>query len=669
MKIKSVQISNILSFQHFDDITDAPLIQFDNAFNILIGPNGSGKSTALEAINFVLTQVLFRSTNFQPQQINGQERWDTVQVTGGWQTGGFRIQKNYNYLSENQKIRVEIGLDEIDMSNISKIRLHQDQINDVLRYSSRPTDATFPETFESSFAIDVIFDSIENSWTELDLNSPGIKYLVFYNFFNDLIKVQNLINVEDRIEFLFSSVVKISGYRNYDVFAPNVSLAEPAERILNDLINASRSLSMNSNSKEEPLIFKVIRYRLGQIHQNLVQEKFSVNEATELANNGEFLSRINASLQIINLKIGLKLSEIRTWAYTLELTDTGRDSIVSDINQLSAGQKSLLHLILEAYGLGDLKGGVIIIDEPELHLHYQFQSQYISVIKSINEVQKCQYILVTHSESLIDSTTIKDIKRFSLVNGYTQIKSPLLPFDVVSLMKILDLTRSTYAFFAKHVILVEGITDLYFFKAVLFKLYPTLVSSIAVLEMGGKHNYENWKTLFSRFGMQVSFIGDFDNLFSLPVGGTPLITGTEITNARNEVREANLSTITPSNSDGLRQKIQLLIAEGSAAWEAPNTTILEPLRSQLANILSVANFDVVARIKANVLGIDSMIEGSYANGIYILKNGALEAYTGLSKNVGDVVNFCNSDLDHWLVTDNEYTNEIKEIMRQISLQL
>lgn len=44
MKIKSLQISNVLSFAYVDDIANAPKIAFNKNLSILIGQNGSGKS-------------------------------------------------------------------------------------------------------------------------------------------------------------------------------------------------------------------------------------------------------------------------------------------------------------------------------------------------------------------------------------------------------------------------------------------------------------------------------------------------------------------------------------------------------------------------------------------------------------------------------------------------
>src|ERR1051326_8994671 len=135
---------------------------------------------------------------------------------------------------------------------------------------------------------------------------------------------------------------------------------------------------------------------------------------------------------------------MRTWQYTFQFYDIRRDRPIGDINSLSAGQKAIIHLVLEAYGRGELKGGLVIIDEPEIHLHYQFQHEYLQVVRELNTDQKCQYILVTHSEALINSSTIAHVRRFSLEqNGTTKINAPILTTEEKDLIRILDNTRST----------------------------------------------------------------------------------------------------------------------------------------------------------------------------------------------------------------------------------
>ena len=63
MKIKTVQISNILSFKHYESMSECGKLDFgiqdDGDFHILIGPNGSGKSNFLEILNQVFKNILF----------------------------------------------------------------------------------------------------------------------------------------------------------------------------------------------------------------------------------------------------------------------------------------------------------------------------------------------------------------------------------------------------------------------------------------------------------------------------------------------------------------------------------------------------------------------------------------------------------------------------------
>lgn len=47
MKINYPQISNILCFEHTDDIAKAEKIEFDKKLSSIIGQNGAGKSTVL----------------------------------------------------------------------------------------------------------------------------------------------------------------------------------------------------------------------------------------------------------------------------------------------------------------------------------------------------------------------------------------------------------------------------------------------------------------------------------------------------------------------------------------------------------------------------------------------------------------------------------------------
>lgn len=110
MKIKELQISNILSFQYFENISDATKIVFDGDLNIFIGENGAGKSTALEVINFIFKKVLFTQFNVnqdlysRKNTLTGTDRKQILLPGNNKTYSGLRLEPNWNTENSPQKI-------------------------------------------------------------------------------------------------------------------------------------------------------------------------------------------------------------------------------------------------------------------------------------------------------------------------------------------------------------------------------------------------------------------------------------------------------------------------------------------------------------------------------------------------------------------------------------
>lgn len=334
--------------------------------------------------------------------------------------------------------------------------------------------------------------------------------------------------------------------------------------------------------------------------------------------------------------------------------------------QIEIKRQESRHLVFEAYGRGNLKGGLVIIDEPEIHLHYQFQHEYLRVIEEINKDQKCQYVLVTHSESLINSTTIHSIKRFSLNSeNNTVIMSPILNTDQRILIKILDNTRATYSFFGKKVVLVEGDTDRYFFKALLNEINPSLAQEISVLDIGGKGGFESWSNFFSSFGLKVYFIGDFDNVYSLEINGQKIIETDQRLNIECELKQEKLNNLTLEQQNSLKESAGPLFADQEATTK-PKRELWKPVVDKFIFLSKLESGELVKKIRATNANIDTEIEKLYSNNVYILKRGDLESYLNLeSKGLPGVIHFCNNKLSEWVQSNTADTLEIKNILNQI----
>jgi predicted ATP-dependent endonuclease of OLD family len=125
-------------------------------------------------------------------------------------------------------------------------------------------------------------------------------------------------------------------------------------------------------------------------------------------------------------------------------------------DQLSSGEKSILVIISTIFGY-DLENGLLIIDEPELHLHPQMQRDLMFFITRICKLKKIQCIIATHSPLMINEHTIHNVYRCSWNIDHTQINAPKFRIhkDEADLIQMLRYSYSAKIFFSKRIILVE----------------------------------------------------------------------------------------------------------------------------------------------------------------------------------------------------------------------
>ena len=68
-----------------------------------------------------------------------------------------------------------------------------------------------------------------------------------------------------------------------------------------------------------------------------------------------------------------------------------------DMDRLSAGEKQILLLLFTLFLMED-KSNVLLLDEPEISLHVEWQDQLITMMHELNP--NCQIIMTTHSPSI-----------------------------------------------------------------------------------------------------------------------------------------------------------------------------------------------------------------------------------------------------------------------------
>ena len=621
MRVNYLQLSNILSFKYEEDINNAFKIEFNPDLNIIIGENGSGKSTALEAMNFVFTRALFkRITNrYSSHRSYYTDRKNTLQIDDNYsnRTLGLRLQPNWSSEEAQQRVRVSIKLDNIDRANIDHIVDNYSRIKKTLEnYSIIPVPEFFALDRGMDIEIDITFkqakydeDNTYDSYYSDSVPDYIKFYLEYYHAVNEAITVYNEDNT-DHIAPLENTFSMLSAFRDYGNDNSQIQLYNgdgPSGDALQDVKNRLIPHSINEHSSGMPAIFDFIKLKLGEDHFKLVKEGENINDATAIINSSSIIKKINEKLRILNLQLSVKPVNIRRWSYEFMFHDTKNDRYIGDINSLSAGQKSIIHLIFEAYGRDDVKGGLIVIDEPEIHLHYQFQSKYLKILEDLAKEQKIQCILVTHSEGFINDNTIKYIKRFSLNEERNSVaRTPDIREDQRKLIEILNNTWAARVLFLDRVLLVEGQDDEYFFRVAIKKLQPDLSQSITVYGVRGKDSISSFKSFFESFGLKVYVIKDLD------------ATGEDFYGRGNAVSFRN---------------------------------------SGEAGIINYRNEHP---------DLDQQIESRYSSDEFYLKKGAVEQYTGKEKGIDHVIDFCENGMDNFLKSNDDKAKEIINIIGLIA---
>ncbi|MCA9335800.1 AAA family ATPase [Candidatus Saccharibacteria bacterium] len=522
MKISKIQLSNILSFPYAENIEDAVEIKVDPTLSVIIGGNGSGKSTALDAISFLFRRAILKPYNFDHDTFSnpvGSRKQDSLRVLPEMENykNSFRLNHNWNSEDKAQKIAATIVLDDVDTSNLSIIKDNYSKIRSTISKYSR---ARIPSAFNldngtEEINLVVVLDSDNDKFAvSHDTNEEIFSYLSDYELYKEAISLYNISAVdEDSIPQLSDTFTMLSAFRNYHSFNGSVSLTS-------DPLYQLRSISANNyrqginTSQGEPSIFSVVKLQVASKQYDLSRGNMTDEESEKEANKAEILKKINNKLAIINLRCSVKLLDRRNWSYSFEFYDTKHRRVMGDINSLSAGQRSIIHLTFEAYGRDTLKGGVVVIDEPEIHLHYQFQHEYHQIMKEIITEQKMQYILVTHSDAFVNYDTASYIKRFALnENRQSVVYSPKLTETQESLVRILDNTQSARALFGNKIVLVEGQNDRYFLRSLFSYLYPELDQEVSIFDAGSRDSIPEWKEFFEKFGLIVYQIKDLDAAF------------------------------------------------------------------------------------------------------------------------------------------------------------
>ncbi len=186
---------------------------------------------------------------------------------------------------------------------------------------------------------------------------------------------------------------------------------------------------------------------------------------TDQSGVAETRERINATLKHVSLstdsltsKISVNGANISDDAKVRELLEK-LDLTLGDYGKMGLGSDNILFMACELLLLGSDKVGnrMLLIEEPEAHLHAQRQLQLVRSLQEKAKADGIQIILTTHSPNLSsvielnNLVIIRNQKAYPLSAGSTKLEGT----DRSFLQRFLDATKANL-FFACGVVIVEG---------------------------------------------------------------------------------------------------------------------------------------------------------------------------------------------------------------------
>ena len=634
MRIESITIKNVRSFR--ETITFSP----NKAFNVLIGANGSGKSNLMDIVYITLRQFFLCSYSWNSNRgTDGViKRLDMIQNPFGVVS---QVLAKYSGDNSESMITIVLEATDTDIDNLNIIKHNKElllQEADSYYYVSPNIKQFVAEEPIEIHPGDIFTYTLRGYKLDNQLNSEASYYKRYLSSIEGLMILGKNINIP-----LCPLLLYISPFRGVSNVDLEVSLASVS-------YNAERAEVAKSTSRSTSSLIKLASLYFSEKRRKYESLPGGYETNWRKDPDVQFVSR---SLAKIGYTWDIALEDPNKNTYIIQLRKDGKAFL---LNQASSGEVELINFILGLITM-NLYGSIVIVDEPELHLHPKWINVLRGFFMEYSFSRKNQMMVVTHSGTFINSRTYPFITRvYKDGQGSSKVHQiwPENKPEEKELLHYINATNNEKIFFSDFVIMVEGDTDEIIFKRILetIKRERNFLQNIEVMQVNGKTNQEKYGKFLNTLQIKSCFIGDLDNVNQF-AKGDEVIKGLLMTNAKRVVKHVLKN---PGSMDN-----EQLVAYLEESIRTGNIDQLRELYEYIVSFRTKIRPDITADERQM---LDIYINGLYDQNIFILKEGEIEAYLPdgyKHKDLENVLKITEGDLyDKW--RNEEGFQKLKDLM-------
>lgn len=658
MKIGRLTINNLLSFR------DETNIEFDQHFNILVGPNGGGKSNLLDIITVLMRRYFLHEARTYESMENGRTYLDlNLGVT--FQHLPF-VLETFGGNDSPWEVKWEIIVTEDDLEFIRETHRNKNRLlEELFNYRNRPfQDLNIIDDWSRLLNLKsgtIMRYKTTSTGCEPQDSDAGV-FLKYLNYRELIYRLsEDIPDLTLPAAYLYSSPYR--GGTEQDMRA-NLS-GQRSDDLLSQYRSATSRNTTSLLSLGTMYFAKKRRRYESLAGQSGYDQAWREDNEVKLVT--EYIGRLGYTWELELIDASKNIYEI--------LLVKGDHSF--RIERASSGEREILGFLLGIFAF-NMHGGIVVVDEPELHLHPKWQSVLRDLLSELSQETDNQIIIATHSPSFITRDNVQKVIRvFRESDGTSRIignPGQNLPCmkqsfpDEKALTHMIMSHNNEKMFFADKVVLVEGITDRLLFSALIefCSEYLGRTEVTEVIDVHSKSNFADYQSFLSSIGQKMCIIADLDYITGLD--NVPEIDKKSLRTLFCTDYDKIVEDVIDNKKSADRVALMKVIEEAVETRDLSRIDLdqLSDLYRHMASRYRKLRPDLTDEDKGLLA---NAIEAARKNNIFILSRGELEDYlpNGFKKLDGLLRLIMPGSLKAWLsgVSENPAIAELIKIVLSI----